>query len=83
MCPRGVSILLPPSCSKSKDEGKSKVEDTSSDDSEQQTKLSTIVLKWIDPRTDWISFSDIPFYDPCNGTMIIDAIMRKYKKRET
>jgi len=73
----GVSILSSPSDSKSKDKGKMKVEVASSDDFDHQTKLSTIVLNWTDHESDWMLFSDIPLDDPCIGTKMIDAVMRK------
>jgi hypothetical protein len=44
MCPRGVYNLSSPSGSKSKDKENKKVEDTTSDDFEHQTRVSPIFL---------------------------------------
>jgi hypothetical protein len=81
MCPGGVSTLSSSSSSKSNDKGKAKAEDTRSDDYDHQTKLSTILLNWTDPKSDWILFFDIPLDDPCICRKMIDAIMRKYRKK--
>jgi hypothetical protein len=80
MCHGGVSILTSSSERKSKDKGRTKSGDTSSDD--HQTKLSTIVLNWTVHESDWILFSDIPLDDPFIGTKMIDATIRKYRKKE-
>ena len=81
MCPRGVSTFSSPSGNKSKDKGKMKAKDTSSNDSDHQTKLSTIFLYWTEPKSGRILFSDIPLDDPCIGTKMIDGVMRKHRKK--
>ena len=79
MCPREISILNSSSKNKSKYKGEKKAEDTSSYD--HQTKLRTIVLNWTDREFNWILFSDIHLGDPCIGTKMINAVMRKYRKK--
>jgi hypothetical protein len=48
---------------------------------EHQTILSIVILNWSDLEVDWISFSDISPKDPYIGTKMIDAVMRKYRKK--
>ena len=81
MCFGGVYNVRSPFGSKSKDKGKTKAEDTTSNDSEHQTKLRTFFLNWVDFEYNWISLSDIPLDDPCVGKKMIDTVMRKYKKK--
>ena len=66
MCHGGVSILNSSSEIKLKNKGKTKYENTNSDN--HQIKLSIIVFNWTDPKSDCILFSDIPLDDPCIGT---------------
>ena len=40
------------------------------------TLLSTIILNWTDPESDWILFFDIPPNDPYIGTKMIDLVIR-------
>ena len=50
-------------------------------DHDLQTLLSTVVRNWTEPEVDWISFSDISPTDPYIGTKMIDAGMKKKRKK--
>jgi hypothetical protein len=83
MYPCGVDVSNPSSSLSSKLEGrcKNKIEEGDESDSDHQTLLSTIILNWTDPKSDWILFSNIPPNDSCIGTKVIDLVMKKYKKK--
>jgi len=66
---------------KLKGKGKEKSEDGDEGDSDYQTLLSTVILNWTDPESDWILFFDIPPNDPYIGTKMIDSVMKRYKKK--
>ncbi len=78
-CGVTTSDLGSSSSNKSKTKGNN--EETTKMDPDHQTLLSTVVLNWTDPEVDWISFSDISPTDPYIGTKMIDAVMRKYRKK--
>jgi hypothetical protein len=50
-------------------------------DYDHQTFLSTIILNWTDPESDWILFFDILPNDSYIGTKMIDSVMKKCKKK--
>jgi len=66
---------------KLKGKGKEKSEDSDESEPNHQTLLSTIILNWTVPESDWILFSDIPPNDSYIGTKMIDSVMKKYKKK--
>ncbi len=77
----GVNTSDFSSSSSSKSKLKGKQEDTSDSDPDHQTLLSSVVLNWTDPEVDWISFSDISPTDSYIGTEMLDAVMRKDRKK--
>ena len=83
MYPGGVNVSTARSSfsNKLKEKGKEKSEDDDESDPPHQTLLSTIILIWTDPESDWILFSNIPPNDPYIGTKRIDSVMKKYKKK--
>jgi hypothetical protein len=83
MYPSGVDVSNSSSSlgNKLKGKGKEKSEDDDESDTNHQTLLSTIILNWIDPESNWILFSNIPPNDPYIGTKMIDLAMKKYRKK--
>jgi hypothetical protein len=81
--PGGVDVSNSSSSLTNKLEGRGKIffEDGDEKDSDYQTRLSTIILNWSDPESDWILFFDIPPNDSYIGTKMIDSAMKKYKKK--
>jgi len=77
-----VSTTSPSFSNKLKGKGKQKVKMmTYEGDLDYQTLLITIILIWTDLETDWILFSDIPLNDTYIWTKMIDAVLKKYKKK--
>ena len=80
--PRGVDVSN--SCSslssKLKGKGKEKNEDGDEGDLDHHTLVSTVILNWTYPESDWILFSDMYPTDPYIGTKIIDSVMKRYIK---
>ena len=85
MYPCGVIVSNPSSSfsNKLKGKGMEKSEDDDESDPNHQTLLSTIILNWIDPESDWIVFSDIPPNDSYIGKKMIDSGMKKYRKKDS
>jgi hypothetical protein len=83
MYPSGINISTSSSSfsNKLKGKGKKKSEDDNENDPNHQTLLSTIIINWTDHESDCILFSGIPPNDPYIGTKMIDAIMKKYRKK--
>ena len=84
MYPGGVNVSTssPPFSNKLKGKGEEKSEDDDESDLDHHTLLSTIILNLFDPESDWILFSYISPNDPYIGTKMIDAVMKKCRKRE-